>query len=85
MPGRAAGKDRKQVFNAEVATTLARYGFSPGATFRDTMHFDYIDGYAAAPGGRSQGNTNRTKYGPSGDLPAPAPKVPASTANKDAK
>jgi hypothetical protein len=69
MPARSAGGDPKQVFNAEVATTLARFGFSPGAAFRDTMHFDFIEGYGAAPGGRGQGNMAKGKYGPTGDKP----------------
>jgi hypothetical protein len=68
------------VFNAAVATTLARHGFSPGATFRDTMHFDFIEGYAASPGGRSQANMAKNKYGPSGDIPPPAPKPAAKPA-----
>jgi hypothetical protein len=80
MPDRGAGGGAKQVFNAEVAATLARYGFSPGATFRDTMHFDFIEGYSASPGGRSPGNMNRNKYGPSGDVPPPTPKAPAPSA-----
>lgn len=87
MPARTGAKDMKQVFNAEVATTLARFGFSPGATYRDTMHFDFIEGYSAAPGGRGQPNMDRTKYGPSGDIPLPAPKTPAtpSAPKKDGK
>jgi hypothetical protein len=64
MPNRAAKGARKQVFNAEVAATLARYGWSPGATYGDTMHFDFIEGYAeAVPGGRS----NRKIFGPDDD------------------
>lgn len=82
MPARPGARDLKQVFNAEVATTLARFGFSPGATYRDTMHFDFIEGYASAPGGRSQPNMNRTKYGPSGDIPPPAPKQVTPSAAK---
>ena len=80
MPQRPAGGVSKQVFNAEVATTLARYGFSPGAAFRDTMHFDFIEGYSAAPGGRGQANMNKNKYGPSGDVAPPAPRNPAPAA-----
>jgi hypothetical protein len=38
MPARA-GEDQKQVFNSSVAATLSRYGFAPGAAFRDVMHF----------------------------------------------
>jgi hypothetical protein len=64
------GKDQKQVFNSAVAATLARYGFAPGAAFGDVTHFDA--GYSAAPGGRGQANMNRKKYGPSGDIAAPA-------------
>lgn len=86
VPARPGAKGMEQVFNAEVATTLARFGFSPGASYRDTMHFDFIEGYAAAPGGRSQPNMEKTKYGPSGDIPAPAPKPKAPPpAKKDAK
>jgi hypothetical protein len=87
MPARQPGKGAKEVFNVEVATSLARFGFSPGAAFRDTMHFDFIEGYAAAPGGRGQSNmNNKSKFGPSGDVPPPAPKAPvASAAKKDAK
>ena len=69
MPARPAGIGTKAVFNAELATTLARFGFSPGAAFRDTMHFDFIEGYGVAPGGRGQGNMTKGKYGPSGDKP----------------
>jgi len=81
MPERA-GADQKQVFNSAVAATLARYGFAPGAAFRDAMHFDYVAGYSAVPGGRSQSNMSHTKYGPSGDIPAPASKA-SGPANKD--
>jgi hypothetical protein len=82
MPARPGPKDQKQVFNAEIAATLARFGFSPGATYRDTMHFDFIEGYAAAPGGRAQANMNKNKYGPSGDIPPPAAKPGPSAAKK---
>ena len=78
MPDRGAGGGANPVFNAEVAATLARYGFSPGASFRDTMHFDFIEGYSASPGGRSPGNMNKNKYGASGDAPPPAPKAPST-------
>jgi hypothetical protein len=69
MPARSPGGARQEVFNVEVVTTLARFGFSPGATFGDTMHFDFIEGYSAVPGGRSWVNIDKTRYGPSGDLP----------------
>lgn len=74
MPDRTGQKGTQQVFNAELVTTLARYGFSPGATYRDTMHFDFIEGYGAAPGGRSMANMKRDKYGPSGDAKKPKAK-----------
>jgi hypothetical protein len=54
-----------EVFNVEVVTTLVRYGFSPGATYGDTQHFDFIQGYdEAAPGGRSQKNIDPHRYSP---------------------
>ena len=77
MPART-GKEKdgkQQVFNADVATTLARFGWSPGATFGDTMHFDFIEGYSlAVPGGRSRENVKETRFSPEGDLPSPVPK-----------
>jgi Domain of unknown function (DUF4157) len=70
---------KHEVFGVEVVTTLARYGFSPGAAYpvtTDTMHFDFIEGYEAVPGGRSQSNMQENKYGPRGD-PTPAAPRPA--------
>lgn len=60
---------RKGVFNAEVVATLARHGFSPGSAFGDTMHFDFIEGYTrTVPGGRSQTNMKRDRFGPRGTV-----------------
>lgn len=68
MMGPIQKVQREDVFNADVAATLARYGFAPGATFGDTMHFDFIEGYShAVPGGRSRiENMNRDRFGPLG-------------------
>jgi hypothetical protein len=61
------GQQRKELFSAEVTVTLARHGFAPGATFGDTMHFDFVAGYnQAVPGGRSLENMNPDRYGPLG-------------------
>jgi hypothetical protein len=46
------------------------------------MHFDFIQGYSAVPGGRSQPNMAKNKYGPSGDIPAPASASTAKAAPK---
>lgn len=60
---------RKGVFNAEVVAVLGRYGFAPGSTFGDTMHFDFIEGYSnVAPGGRNRANMASDRYGPRGTL-----------------
>jgi hypothetical protein len=68
MPA-VAGQSRKGVFNADVVATLARYGFSPGSTFGDTMHFDFIEGYnRVVPGGRSQTNLRKDRFGPRGTV-----------------
>ena len=68
MPKRDSKGDRKPVFNAEVVATLAQYGWSPGATYGDTMHFDFIEGYAeAVPGGRSADNMDSDRFGPDDD------------------
>jgi hypothetical protein len=77
MPARSPDEikqnGKKPVFNAEVVTTLARFGWSPGATFGDTMHFDFIEGYTqAVPGGRSAENLNSERFSPEGP-PKPAP------------
>ena len=67
--GNAKGP-RQKVFNDAVVETLVRFGWSPGATYGDTMHFDFIEGYTlAAPGGRSAKNMQATRYSPEGDLP----------------
>lgn len=68
MPARDSSHGRAQVFNGEVAATLARFGWSPGATYGDTMHFDFIEGYTTAvPGGRSAKNMNHDRFSPLGD------------------
>lgn len=60
---------RKGVFNAEVVAVLGRYGFAPGSTFGDTMHFDFIEGYSnVAPGGRNRANMAADRYGPRGTI-----------------
>jgi hypothetical protein len=67
----------KAVFNTEVVVTLARFGWSPGATFGDTMHFDFIEGYTATvPGGRSGANMKRTRFSPEGDYAPPGAQRP---------
>ena len=73
---RSSSESKTQVFGVEVVTTLARFGFSPGAAFRDTMHFDFIEGYAHAPGGRAMSNMQKDKYGPTGDPTPTAPHPP---------
>jgi hypothetical protein len=65
----------REVFNTEVVVTLARFGWSPGSTFGDTMHFDFIEGYSeSVPGGRSEENMKRTRFSPEGDYVPPAPR-----------
>lgn len=49
--------------DVDTVTALARRGFSPGATFGDTMHFDYIQGYNEEVIG---GRNNRSTFGPNG-------------------
>lgn len=69
----------RQVFNAEVAKTLARFGWSPGATYGDNMHFDFIEGYnVIAKGGRSLHNVTQRTYGPKEPPPPPPPAKPAA-------
>ncbi len=69
MPERPPGGEKKKVFDGEVIATLARFGWSPGAAFGDTMHFDFIEGYnKAVPGGRSGENSKQTRYSPEGAL-----------------
>jgi hypothetical protein len=69
MPVADSKGGRKGVFNADVVATLARYGFAPGSTFGDTMHFDFIEGYSkTVPGGRSQPNMRKNRYGPRGTV-----------------
>lgn len=78
-PAGGNGGGRKQVFNGEVAATLARFGWSPGSTFGDTMHFDFIEGYTnAVPGGRNAANLKHTRFSPEGDLKPTSPTKPAS-------
>jgi len=75
MPASEGKGGRKQVFNHTVVETLVRFGWSPGATYGDTMHFDFIEGYSlAAPGGRSPKNMEHTRYSPEGDLSETAKK-----------
>jgi hypothetical protein len=63
----APGKGREEVFNREVVETLVRFGFSPGATYGDTMHFDFIEGSSlATKGGRSNANMSQKRFGPLG-------------------
>lgn len=70
MPSRPGDGDRIEVFNAEVVAVLAEHGFSPGATFGDTMHFDYIAGYnESVLGGRSPENMDHGRFSPEGRLP----------------
>jgi len=84
LPNAPTGRGQlKQVFNPEVAKTLARYGWSPGSTYGDTMHFDFIEGYnATAMGGRTQHNVGGRTYGPKepGKPAAAAPAAPAAAA-----
>ena len=82
MPEPAAGGARQGVYNAAVVTTLAKFGWAPGAAYGDTMHFDFVEGFnAQVPGGRSGPNMKRTRYSPEGDLPPPAP-APANTTSR---
>ncbi len=63
--------EKLEVFNAEVVATLAEFGFCPGATFGDTMHFDYLAGYnTAVPGGRSLENMSHSRFSPEGPDPS---------------
>jgi hypothetical protein len=55
---------------------IAGFWSPTGATYGDTMHFDFIEGYEAVPGGRSESNMQENKYGPRGD-PTPAAPRPA--------
>jgi hypothetical protein len=74
MPTADTKGGRKGVFNVEVVATLARYGFAPGSTFGDTMHFDFIEGYSkTVPGGRSRANMKRDRLGPRGTITHEAP------------
>jgi len=68
MPARETEGARQGVFNPEVAATLAKYGWAPGANYGDTMHFDFIEGFnKSVPGGRGPENMKRTRYSPEGD------------------
>lgn len=62
---------KREVVNADTVETLARFGFAPGATFLDTHHYDFIEGYDDAPGGRSWANMNEDRYSPEGPKPTP--------------
>ena len=69
----------RKVYNTEVVATLTRFGWAPGATFGDSMHYDFIQGYnAAVPGGRSMKNMG-PRYSPEGD-PVPPPAKAAKPA-----
>lgn len=70
--GGTASREKVEAFNAELVVTLARFGWSLGATFGDTMHFDFIEGYSnVVPGGRSGANMKPTRYSPEGDYAPP--------------
>jgi len=58
-------KNPKQVFNREFITTMMRFGWNTGADWGsiDTMHFDFLDGYAAV---NSAGFFAKGKFGPNG-------------------
>jgi len=67
--GKAGRDGRTEMFNAEAAAMLAKYGFAPGSNFGDTMHFDFIEGYSKAfPGGRKAARGKR--IGPNGIVDA---------------
>jgi len=69
MPESPAGGGKKKIYNGEVIATLARFGWSPGAAFGDTMHFDFVEGYnKAVPGGRNGENIKPTRYSPEGAM-----------------
>jgi hypothetical protein len=68
MPtGGQSPKMTRQVFNREVMATLVRFGFSPGSTYGDTMHFDFIGGDNAIPGQRTK-NMGHDQFGPEGKM-----------------
>jgi hypothetical protein len=74
MPAASAGQGgqgggmQRAVFNREVMVTLVRYGFSPGSTYGDTMHFDFIEGDNAIPGQRKGKNMSSSQFGPKGKM-----------------
>jgi hypothetical protein len=71
MPTSGAGQPgrmQRAVFNREVMVALVRYGFSPGSTYGDTMHFDFIEGDNAIPGQRKVKNMSPSQFGPKGKL-----------------
>jgi hypothetical protein len=64
-PAAASTKARKPVFNGEVMKALMMHGFHPLAASSgdtDTMHFDYLEGNAAAFGNVSY----NVKFSPKG-------------------
>ena len=64
----------KPTFNAEALSTLAKFGFSPGSKFGDTMHFDFIEGYSTLiDGGRSAANIRKDRASPENSLPVMPP------------
>ncbi|MGN6107924.1 MAG: hypothetical protein ACTHU0_22640 [Kofleriaceae bacterium] len=66
---------KKELLNVDTVETLARFGFAPGATFLDTHHYDFVEGYDVVPGGRSWENMNEDTYSPEGPkLAKPAPR-----------
>lgn len=66
---------KKELLNVDTVETLARFGFAPGATFLDTHHYDFIEGYDVVPGSRSWENMNEDTYSPEGPkLAKPAPR-----------
>lgn len=83
MPARDGSGGRKGVYNGDVVSTLAKFGWAPGANFGDTMHFDFIEGYnKAVPGGRSGKNLNKNRYSPEGDALPPPPGAAKAPAKK---
>lgn len=56
-------RGKQAVHNVDTVAALARRGFSPGATFGDTMHFDYIQGYNDEI---VDGRASRATFGPLG-------------------
>lgn len=62
------------VFNEDVFATLVRYGFGPGSSFGDTMHFDFLESQAnLVPGGRNTINMKANRASADKDLPDATP------------